>query len=86
MKCIELQNSIIKLKNWLDMFTIRLYTYKRESDIGKKQAALIKRWGTELQEIKIIREIDNIGRDSNICMFGVREGDKRSEKVNGLSL
>lgn len=48
--------------------------------VGQKKAALMTHGGTKIQEVqRIVRDIGNTGRDSNICVIGVREGDNKTE-------
>lgn len=76
MKFIELK----KLKtHWIGL--ISDYTYMRISGLeGQKKSIPVKSRGTKMQEIqKIIREIDSIGRDSDICIIGVIERQVRKK-------
>ena len=48
--------------------------------VGQKKAALMTHGGTKIQEVqRTVRDIGNTGRDSNICVIGVREGDSKRE-------
>ena len=47
--------------------------------VGQKKAAPMTHGGTKIQEVqRIVRDIGNTGRDANICVIGVREGDSKT--------
>ena len=50
--------------------------------VGQKKAAPMTHGGTKIQEVqRIVRDIGNTGRDANICVIGVREGDSKTAEV-----
>lgn len=80
MKFIELKK-LNQRTHWIGL--ISDYTHIRESvdwKIGQKKSIPVKPRGIKMQEIqKIIREIDSIGRDSDICITGVLERQVRKK-------
>lgn len=49
--------------------------------VGQKKGALMTHGGAKIQEVqRTVRDIGNTGRDSNIRVIGVREGDNKTEE------